>query len=296
MNEDIGKIKTWVLAGRPKTLPAALVPVIMGTAMAYGDGVCHIPSALAALLGALLIQIGTNFVNDYADFKKGTDTGERIGPLRVTQAGLVTPTQMKRAIALVFFLTILAGLYLVYRGGWPVVIIGLLSITSGALYTAGPFPLGYLGLGDIFVLIFFGPVALAGTYYVQALTINWIVILAGLAPGLISVAILTVNNLRDIDGDTKAGKKTLAVRFGRNFAKNEYLYSILLACLIPVIIFIITGQYKFATLATLTLFFAPKPLKAVFSQTGGPALNNALADTGKLLLIYGILFSIGWVL
>jgi len=295
MNDNVGKIKTWVLAGRPKTLPAALVPVIMGTAMAYGDGVYHIPAALAALLGALLIQIGTNFVNDYADFKKGTDNGERIGPLRVTQAGLVTPTQMKFAIALVFFLTVLAGLYLVYRGGWPVVIIGVLSIVSGALYTAGPYPLGYLGLGDIFVLIFFGPVALAGTYYVQALTINWIVILAGLAPGLLSVAILTVNNLRDIDGDTKAGKKTLAVRFGRNFAKNEYFYSILLACLIPVIIFFITGQYKFASLATLTLFFAPKPLKAVFSQTDGPSLNNALAGTGKLLLIYGILFSIGWV-
>lgn len=295
MNEDIGKIKTWVLASRPKTLPAALVPVIMGTAMAYGDGVYHLPAALAALLGALLIQIATNFVNDYADFKKGTDTGERIGPLRVTQAGLVTPTQMKFAIALVFFLTVLAGLYLVYRGGWPVVIIGVLSIVSGALYTAGPYPLGYLGLGDIFVLIFFGPVALAGTYYVQALTINWIVILAGLAPGLLSVAILTVNNLRDIDGDTKAGKKTLAVRFGRNFAKNEYFYSVLLACLIPVMIFIITGQHKFAALAALTLFFAPGPLKAVFSQTDGPTLNNALAGTGKLLLIYGILFSIGWV-
>lgn len=295
MNEDIGKIKTWVLAGRPKTLPAAVVPVIMGTAMAYGDGVYHIPAALAALLGALLIQIGTNFVNDYADFKKGTDTGDRIGPLRVTQAGLVTPTQMKFAIWLVFFLTLLAGLYLVYRGGWPVVIIGVLSIVSGALYTAGPYPLGYLGLGDIFVLIFFGPVALAGTYYVQALTINWIAILAGLAPGLLSVAILTVNNLRDIEGDTKAGKKTLAVRFGRNFAKNEYFYSILLAGLIPVMIFFITGQHKFALLATLTLFFTPKPLKAIFSQTDGPSLNNALAGTGKLLLIYGILFSIGWV-
>jgi len=208
MNDNVGKIKTWVLAGRPKTLPAALVPVIMGTAMAYGDGVYHIPAALAALLGALLIQIGTNFVNDYADFKKGTDNGERIGPLRVTQAGLVTPTQMKFAIALVFFLTVLAGLYLVYRGGWPVVIIGVLSIVSGALYTAGPYPLGYLGLGDIFVLIFFGPVALAGTYYVQALTINWIVILAGLAPGLLSVAILTVNNLRDIDGDKSREKNT----------------------------------------------------------------------------------------
>ncbi|MCX6580860.1 MAG: 1,4-dihydroxy-2-naphthoate polyprenyltransferase [Candidatus Aminicenantes bacterium] len=290
------KIKTWILASRPKTLPAAAAPVIMGTAMAYGDKVHHFPSALLALLGALLIQIVANLVNDYADFKKGTDNGDRIGPVRVTQAGLATPPQMRIAISVVFFLTVLVSLYLVYRGGWPVVIIGTFSILSGVLYTAGPFPLGYLGLGDIFVLIFFGPVALAGTYYVQALSVNWIVILAGFAPGFLSVAILTVNNLRDTEGDKKAGKKTLAVRFGRNFAMNEYFYSLLLACLIPAAIFLTTGRYHLAPLAALTLFFAPKPLKAVFSKTDGPSLNSALADTGKLLLIYGILFSIGWIL
>lgn len=283
------------MAGRPKTLPAAIVPVLMGTVMAYGNKAQHLPSALLALLAALLIQIGTNLVNDYADFKRGTDNGERIGPLRVSQAGLVTPVQMKRAIGIIFSAAVLVSLYLVYRGGWPVVIIGFFCILSGFLYTAGPYPLGYLGLGEIFVLIFFGPVALAGTYYVQALTVDWIVILAGFAPGLLSVAILTVNNLRDIEGDRKAGKKTLAVRFGRNFAIQEYFYSLIAACLIPIIIYLKTGRYL-ASLAILTLFFSAKPLKVVFSKTDGPSLNNALGDTGKLLLIYGILFSIGWLL
>ncbi|MCU0288628.1 MAG: 1,4-dihydroxy-2-naphthoate polyprenyltransferase [Acidobacteria bacterium] len=289
------KINTWIMAGRPKTLPAAIVPVLMGTVMAYGNKAQHLPSALLALLAALLIQIGTNLVNDYADFKRGTDNGERIGPLRVSQAGLVTPVQMKRAIGIIFSAAVLVSLYLVYRGGWPVVIIGFFCILSGFLYTAGPYPLGYLGLGEIFVLIFFGPVALAGTYYVQALTVDWIVILAGFAPGLLSVAILTVNNLRDIEGDRKAGKKTLAVRFGRNFAIQEYFYSLIAACLIPIIIYLKTGRYL-ASLAILTLFFSAKPLKVVFSKTDGPSLNNALGDTGKLLLIYGILFSIGWLL
>ncbi|NIM15061.1 MAG: 1,4-dihydroxy-2-naphthoate polyprenyltransferase [Candidatus Aminicenantes bacterium] len=290
-----GGLKTWLLASRPKTLPAAVAPVIMGAAMAYGDGVHHFPSAIVALVCALLIQVNTNFVNDYADFKKGTDDPERIGPLRVTQAGLVTPQQMKRAIWLTVIITALLGLYLVYRGGWPIAVIGALSILSGILYTEGPYPLGYLGLGDVFVLIFFGPVAVGGTYYVQALTVNWVVILAGFAPGLLSVAILTVNNMRDIEGDKKTGKKTLAVRFGRGFAMKEYFYSVLAACLIPVVIYLVTDKYKLASLGGLTLFFTPGVLGVIFSKTDGPSLNKALAVTGRLLLIYGVLFSIGWI-
>jgi len=290
------RLTIWLAAGRPKTLPAAVVPVVMGAAMAYGDGLFHLLSAGTALICALLIQVATNFVNDYADFKKGADDPDRIGPLRVTQAGLVTPKQMKRAIYLVFGITVLISLYLVYRGGWPIVVIGVLSIVSGVLYTAGPVPLGYVGLGDLFVLIFFGPVATAGTYYVQALTVDWIVILAGFAPGLLSVGILTVNNLRDIDGDRKAGKKTLAARFGRKFAMNEYYYSLLTAGLIPILIVLLTGEHHLCLLATLTLFFAPGVLRTVFSSTDGPELNNALAVTGKFLLIYGSLFSVGWIL
>jgi 1,4-dihydroxy-2-naphthoate octaprenyltransferase len=282
------------MAVRPKTLPAAIVPVVMGTAMAFGDGVHHFLSAAAAFVGALLIQINTNLVNDYADFMKGTDDPDRIGPVRVTQAGLVTPKQMIRAIMITIALSVAVGLYLVYRGGWPVLIIGGLSIISGILYTAGPFPLGYHGLGDIFVLFFFGPVALAGTYYVQALTVNWVVILAGFAPGLFSVAILTVNNLRDYDGDRKSNKKTLAVRFGRTFAKFEYLISILVASLIAVAIPVLTGKHHLLWIAGGTFFISVPVLRIVFKETGGPSLNGALALTGKLLLIYGILFSIGW--
>jgi 1,4-dihydroxy-2-naphthoate octaprenyltransferase len=289
-------MKTWVIASRPKTLPAALVPVVIGGIMAYGDGVFHGLSVFIALLCALLIQVATNFVNDYADFKKGTDDSERIGPLRVTQAGLVTPAQMKRAIYFTFIITILLSLYLVYRGGWPIVVIGVLSILSGIMYTAGPYSLGYLGLGDLFVLIFFGPVAVAGTYYVQALSVNWIVILAGFGPGFISVAILTVNNLRDIHGDRKSGKKTLAVRFGASFAMKEYYYCLLMAAIIPVIVFLVSGSYKYLSLTLALLFFIPGVLKVIHSQMDGPSLNNALAFTGKLLLIYGILFSLGWLI
>lgn len=289
-------MKVWILASRPKTLPAALAPVVMGTAMAFGDRVFHPLAAALALMCALLIQVATNFVNDYADFKKGTDDGERIGPLRVTQAGLVTPQQMKRAIWIVFGLTLLLSLYLVYRGGWVIVVIGVLSIASGILYTEGPYPLGYHGLGDIFVLIFFGPVAVGGTYYVQALSINWMVILAGFGSGLISVAILIVNNIRDVAGDRKAGKRTLAVRFGVNFARKEYFYCLLFAALTPVAIYLITGKYVWSMLAAGVLAFSPGVLITVFSSKDGPELNNALARTGKLLLIYGFLFSLGWII
>lgn len=289
-------LKVWVLASRPKTLPAAVVPVLVGTGMAFGDGVHHFLAASVALVCSVLIQVGTNFVNDYGDYKKGTDDEERIGPLRVTQAGLVSPRGMKRAIWVVFGLTVLIALYLVWRGGWPVALIGGFSILSGVLYTAGPFPLGYVGLGDLFVLVFFGPVAVAGTYYVQALTVNWVVIAAGFGPGLISVAILAVNNLRDIEGDRKSGKRTLAARFGRGFAMGEYFYSLLIAALIPLGIYMVTGLYKYTILTVLMLFFALPVLRVVFSKTDGPSLNGALASTGKLLLIYGFLFSLGWIL
>ncbi|MBI3119171.1 MAG: 1,4-dihydroxy-2-naphthoate octaprenyltransferase, partial [Candidatus Hydrogenedentes bacterium] len=186
-------LKTWLLAARPKTLWAGVSPVIIGSAMAWEAGAFHPAAALAALAGAVLIQIGANFANDYFDFIKGTDTAERVGPTRVTQAGLVTPRQMRNATALVLALAFLIGLYLASRGGWPILLIGLLSIAFAVLYTGGPFPLAYLGLGDLFVLIFFGLVAVSGTYYVQALQLPLAALLAGIAPGLFSTAILTVN-------------------------------------------------------------------------------------------------------
>ncbi|MCP4568832.1 MAG: 1,4-dihydroxy-2-naphthoate polyprenyltransferase, partial [FCB group bacterium] len=223
-NKKQSHIRVWLRAARPKTLPAGIVPVLVGGAIAFSDGLFHLPSFLAAMFGSIMIQIGTNYANDLFDFKKEADSSDRIGPMRVTQAGLVTPRQIAIATTIVFALAFLTGIYLVYRGGWPIVIIGLASIVCGVLYTAGPMALGYIGLADIFVLVFFGPVALAGTYYVQAREITMPIIIAGIPFGMISVAILVVNNLRDITSDKKSRKKTLAVRFGRNFARFEYIF------------------------------------------------------------------------
>ena len=289
-------MSVWVLASRPKTLWAAVAPVIIGSAMAFSAGKGHLFSAILAGLSAIFIQIGTNFANDYFDFVRGADQKGRLGPTRVTQAGLVKPVVMKRATVLVFGLAVLAGIYLIWRGGWPVLIIGILSILFGILYTAGPYPLGYNGLGDIFVLIFFGVVAVSGTYYVQALEINALVILAGLSPGLFSMAILTVNNLRDVQSDIKAGKLTLAVRFGENFARWEYLLSVLIACLIPILLFFLTNSHLYALAASLVFVAAIPSIKTIFEQKPGIIFNQVLATTGKLLLIYSLLFSIGWVL
>jgi 1,4-dihydroxy-2-naphthoate octaprenyltransferase len=286
----------WIQAARPKTLWAAVAPVLIGTAMAFEAGLGHWPSALAALAGALLIQIGTNFANDYFDYTKGADRYQRLGPTRVTQAGLVTPRAMRAAMTITFLLAVVVGSYLVWRGGWPIVIIGLLSILFGVLYTAGPYPLAYYGWGDIFVLIFFGPVAVGGTYYVQALSINETVLLAGLSPGLFSVAILTVNNLRDIESDARAGKKTLAVRFGRTFAHLEYLLAVLVASLLPVFLSLTTGSHRYAMITALVPLAAIPAIRGVFGKAEGRALNDILAATGKLLLLYSVLFSIGWLL
>lgn len=286
----------WLLAARPKTLPAGLSPVILGGVLAWEDGAFHAAAFLAALAGALLIQIGTNYANDYFDFVKGTDTAERVGPTRATQAGMVTPQAMRNAMCVVFALVLLPGGYLILRGGMPILFIGLLSIACGVLYTGGPWPLGYLGLGDLFVLVFFGPVAVAGTYYVQALSCPPEAILAGLAPGLFSTAILAVNNLRDADTDIKTGKRTLAVRFGKAFARWEYALCLLIAAAgVPLALVWHTGAHRPVLLAALTLLPAMPLIRRVFHAQGA-ALNAALADTGKLLLGYTVLFSAGWLL
>jgi 1,4-dihydroxy-2-naphthoate octaprenyltransferase len=289
------KIIIWVLAARPKTLWAGIAPVIIGTAIAYGDGKMHLLSALAALTASLLIQIATNFANDYYDHIHGVDTTERLGPTRVTQAGLIPSNTIRFAYIITFSLAFLIGFYLIWRGGWPILIIGVLSIILGILYTGGPFPIGYYGLGDIVVLIFFGPVAVGGTYYVQALEITPVVLIAGLSPGLLSMALLTVNNLRDINTDRKTGKKTLAVRFGEFFTRMEYLLSVTVACLIPVILLLIKNDHPYV-LATLFVFIPAFPaIKSVFVDQIGVELNRTLARTGKILLLYSIVFAIGWI-
>ena len=290
-------VKVWLLAARPKTLWASVAPVIMGTALVWDDGGFHALSALCALLGAVLIQTGANYANDYFDFKKGVDAGNRLGPLRATQAGLVRPWMMMLATIAAFALALAPGAYLVYRGGIPILVIGILSITFGVLYTAGPFPLGYYGLGDLFVLVFFGPVAVGGTYYVQAREIDSLSIIAGLAPGLLSVAILTVNNLRDIQNDRRTGKRTLAVRFGKCFARLEYVASVLIASVIIPLYLVASHQaHWLAVSSCVVMVLAGPTFYTVLFKSDGPSLNKALAETGKLLLIFSVLFSIGWML
>jgi len=289
------KLKIWVLAARPKTLWASVAPVLIGSAMAFESGALHILSALSALLGAVLIQIATNFANDYFDYRKGADAEGRLGPTRVVQTGLVTPAAMKAAFIGVFALAWVPGGYLIWRAGLPLVVIGVLSILFGILYTAGPFPLGYVGLGEVFVIIFFGPVAVGGTYYVQTLKLSLPVIIAGLAPGLFSVAILTVNNLRDVKSDLRAGKKTLAVRFGITFSKYEYLFSVVIACLIPLFLLFDGNRHFYLLLAPAVLIPAIPTIKTVFTSEG-VVLNRVLESTGKLLLLYSMVFSIGWIL
>jgi len=296
LNDARPGLGAWVAASRLRTLPASLAPVLIGAAIAYGDGAGHALAALAALLGAALIQIGANFANDYFDFVKGADTAQRIGPRRMVQAGLVRPQTMLRAALLAFGLAALVGLYLAARGGWPIVAVGLASILSGVLYTGGPAPLGYRGLGDVFVLIFFGPVAVAGTYYVQALELDWRPVAAGIGPGLIAMAILVVNNLRDIETDAAAGKRTLAVRFGVAFSRWQYGLAVLGGCLSP-LVFLASGDARIGVAAPLLTLVAAAPVaRAVWTRRDGPALNRALADTGKLLMLYAALFCIGWLL
>ena len=289
------KIKVWLDAARPKTLWASVAPVLIGSAMAFSDGYWDWLIMVCTLISSVLIQVGTNFANDYFDFKKGADTKERIGPIRATESGLVKPALMRNAFILAFVISIMFGLYLIWMGGWPILVIGFLSILFGILYTGGPFPLGYKGLGDIFVLIFFGPIAVGGTYYLLTLSINITVILAGLSPGLFSTALLTVNNLRDIHTDKKAGKRTLAVRFGHIFARIEYILTILIACAIPSILLIIDPNHPYSLAAILVIILAGHPIKAVLFDEISPELNAVLARTGRILFLYSLVFSLGWI-
>ncbi len=287
-----GSLQIWLQAARPKTLWAAVAPVMMGSSMAYAAGGFHAGAAGAALACALLIQIGTNFCNDYADFKKGADTADRIGPVRATQAGWVTPAHMRRATVLTFALAAGVWLYLVYRGGWPMLVIGIVSIAAGVLYTAGPYALAYLGLGDLFVLIFFGPVAVGGTYFAQTGTLSSSVLWAGLAPGCLSCAILVVNNLRDIQQDRAAGKRTLAVRFGPRFARAEYLVTVFVPLVVvPTILWRGHNQSPLIGLVALSGMIGIRPIFAIIQGQSGITLNPALGQTARMLLVYAMLFT-----
>ncbi len=280
-------------AARPRTLPAGLAPVLYGTAFAVVDGVFHLGACLLAAGGALAIQVGTNYANDYFDAQKGADTDARVGPRRATQAGLVAPSTMKTAFIVAFAIAVVFGSVLVWRAGWPIVAVGVVSVVCGVLYTGGPRPLGYLGLGDVFVLIFFGPVAVAGTYFVQSLSFSPLVAVAGLGPGLLSVAILVVNNLRDRHTDVVANKKTLAVRWGPTWARTEYAVAVVAGLLVTV--FAPLARSPLAACGVVAVPLSFSLIQQVWT-TDGAALNPLLGRTAKLLLMATIVTSVAMVM
>lgn len=282
----------WLQAIRPKTLAAGAVPVIIGVGLAYRDGVGRLLPALAAFAGSLFIQIGTNLANDYYDFKRGADTSQRVGPVRVTQNGLIPPASVLAAALLSFAAAFAVGLYLVAVGGWPIALLGTVSLICGFGYTGGPAPLAYAGLGDLFVLAFFGFGAVAGTYFVQAGALTPAVTWAAIPAGTLAAAILVVNNLRDEETDAKAGKRTLVVRWGALAGKIEYCAMLAAAFAAPLAMWMMGVARAWPLLSWLSAPFALMPLRRVLYQRGA-ALNPALGATARLELVFGILFALG---
>ena len=292
MNHKPNSLQIWWLAIRPRTLPAAASGVAMGSALAWYDGAFQWLPALAALMVALLLQIASNVANDVFDFERGADTAERMGPVRVTQAGLLTPGQVKRGLLVIISLAVLCGLYLASLRGWVVIGLGATAILCAVAYTGGPFPLGYHGLGDIFVFIFFGLAAVAGTYFVQVGSVSTAAWWMAVPIGLIVTAILVVNNLRDLENDRKAGKYTLAVRLGERGAKAEYIMCLGISYLIVPALVVMKIVPIGALLAWLSLPLAIRTLRVVFTQQGRP-LNAALAGTGQTALLFSLFFWLG---
>ncbi|HEY9724555.1 MAG TPA: 1,4-dihydroxy-2-naphthoate polyprenyltransferase [Oscillatoriaceae cyanobacterium] len=284
--------RIWLAASRPKTLPAAIAPVVVGTAIAHKLGGFAAGPALAALLGALLLQIGANFANDYFDWKQGADTAERQGPMRVTQAGLVSPSQILTATAITFGLATLTGVYLTLVAGWPIVVLGLASILAAIAYTGGPFPLGYRGLGEVTVFVFFGLAAVMGTVYVQVHSLAPLAAWLSVPMGALSAAILVVNNLRDRHTDAQCGKRTIAVRFGGEFTRSLYVALLTLAFGLPCVLVALGLLDRGAFIALLALPLAVPPLKTVLAAEG-PVLNGALAGTARLLAGYALALALG---
>jgi len=285
--------KVWWLAIRPQTLTAALVPVAVGTALAWHDGGFAGPAAVAALLGAVLIQIGTNLANDVADFERGADTAARVGPQRVTQSGLLTAAQVRRGSWIAFGGAAVAGLYLVAHAGWPIACLGVASIASGWAYTGGPWPLGYHGLGDFFVFLFFGVAAVVGTYFVQAGQVTELAVMVSLPVGALATAILVVNNTRDRETDAAVGKRTLAVRLGDRRARGQYLALLALAYVVPLVLVLegATGPWVLLVWAT-----APEAWAAgsgMLRAADGAAFNGLLRQTARLHGRFGLLFAVG---
>ena len=287
-----GSLAAWLLASRPKTLSAAAVPVLVGTACASARGEVKWGPALAALAGALLLQIGANFANDVFDFEKGADTAERLGPTRAVQAGLLSARSMRRGMLAVFGLALLIGVYLTTVSGPVILLIGCASIASAIAYTGGPYPLGYHGLGDVFVFVFFGLVAVCGTALVEIGRVPALAVACAIPVGALATAILVVNNLRDRVTDLGAGKRTLAVRYGRGFALGQYRALLALSYLTPLALVLAGSAGPEVLLSLLSLPLALKTERAV-TRTEGRALNPLLAATAKLLAVFGLLFALG---
>lgn len=291
-----GPIQAWLMAIRLATLPAAVAPVLVGTAMAAFRGVMEVLPAAAAMAGALLIQVATNLANDYFDDQKGGDAEDRVGPTRVVQAGILPPEAVLRATVLVLGLATVVGIYLVWVGGVPILVIGLLSLICAVAYTGGPFPLAYHGLGDLFVFVFFGLVAVGGTFWVQAGRFDPDLILAGAGIGALTTAILVVNNLRDIESDERAGKRTLAVRVGAEATKIEFLLLVLLAAAVPPLGVVRAGWPAWTLLGLFGLGPALRTIDTLFTYGEPSQLNPALREVARAVTWYGGLLGVGFVL
>jgi 1,4-dihydroxy-2-naphthoate octaprenyltransferase len=289
-------LRIWLMAARVRTLPAAIAPVLVGTALAGYQHVFHPLRFIAALIGAVFIQIGTNLSNDYSDARRGADTEDRLGPVRVTAGGLVPPRQVLIATYLTFGVAILAGIYLIAVAGWQLLLVGAASILAGVLYTGGPKPYGYEGLGELFVFLFFGIVAVAGSYFVQTKHLIWEAFALAVPVGLIASAILVVNNFRDIDTDRRAGKRTLAVRLGRERSRALYAAIVYGAFVLAPVTWLFGPLKPWVLVPWLTLPMAAGVVRIVRNHTDGPSLNQALAQTGILQLAFCMLLSAGLLL
>jgi 1,4-dihydroxy-2-naphthoate octaprenyltransferase len=286
-------VRIWLMAARLRTLPAAIAPVLVGTSLALGNGTFHPLTFLAALLGAVFIQVGTNLSNDYSDARRGADTEDRLGPVRVTAGGLVPPSQVLVATYATFGLAVLCGIYLIAVAGWELLAVGAASILAGVLYTGGPRPYGYEGLGELFVFLFFGIVAVAGSYFVQVQQLPWEAFVCAVPVGLLASAILVVNNVRDIETDRRAGKRTLAVRLGRDRTRVLYTAMLAAAFIAAPLPWPLGSMNAWLLLPWLALPLALAVARVVRTRTDGPSLNGALARTGMLQLVFCLLYSAG---
>jgi 1,4-dihydroxy-2-naphthoate octaprenyltransferase len=289
-------VHIWLMAARLRTLPAAVAPVLVGTSLALGAGHFRPLAFVAALLGAVFIQVGTNLSNDYSDARRGADTEDRLGPVRVTAGGLVPPGRVLLATYVTFGLAVLCGVYLVAVTGWELIAVGAVSILAGVLYTGGPRPYGYEGLGELFVFLFFGIVAVSGSYFVQVQELSWEAYACAVPVGLLASAILVVNNVRDLETDRRAGKRTLAVRLGRTRTRTLYTAMVVCAFLLAPLPWLLGSMTAWLLLAWCAIPLAVPLVKIVRTRADGPTLNGALAKTGALQLVYCLLFSAGILL